>query len=625
MVKKITLKCVAIDDMKTEYELKGLDEQSTLYALECLIGEVVPFQGPFYLKYASNMKSLEDRPTKSLKKAGITNSTVIIFEPKTHEAGLLKPTESLPDVPLLRCDSSKRRNSAPFLYDYRLDDNEITLDGWEDAKEEYDDEKDDIADPLPFVSPPPLIQRQPSWVVMGDSEIGDKEKELMEEVSQILELTNDETAKLLRHFDWDKNVAFERYAEDPEKTLDEAGIERDEKSAKSGEKKDEAKGPNKEKRCGICYDPDDSDEEEDEEPEEFFALDCGHTFCSLCWQGWLEAKFEEGPECIFTKCMKPKCGEVVPTSFYLKMVDKEKGAKIEQYVANAFVSQNAFVKWCPAKNCGRAIEYKKKGMRTVKCVCGHSFCFGCGGENHDPAPCKIVLDWNKKNNSESSIFEWIEKNKSEKDVKNCTKCHIVIEKNQGCKHMTCKNCKHEFCWLCYQNWRGHNETICIEYQKNKNTGLEREKKENLGDESGDAFRRYQFYYTRFDNHAQAIVHAEKIRQETQERMDKLQQISGEGQHQVQFLLDATNTIIDCRSLLKWSYPWCYFLKEDSNLYRLFKGHQEMLEKFTEELHELTEKPIETQMEGSTRKDIVDKTRVVEKYRENIVEFARSNH
>merc|ERR1712228_65533 len=97
-----------------------------------------------------------------------------------------------------------------------------------------------------------------------------------------------------------------------------------------------------------------------------------------------------------TKCMHVDCTEVVPTAFYLNMVDKEKGKKIEQYVANAFVSRSAFIKWCPAKDCGRAVEYKSKRTKTVQCECGYWFCFGCLGEPHDPAPCKIVADWNKQ-------------------------------------------------------------------------------------------------------------------------------------------------------------------------------------------------------------------------------------
>jgi hypothetical protein len=36
-------------------------------------------------------------------------------------------------------------------------------------------------------------------------------------------------------------------------------------------------------------------------------------------------------------------------------------------------------------------------------------------------------------------------------------CRRPIEKNQGCMHMTCSQCRHEFCWLCEGSWAEHGE------------------------------------------------------------------------------------------------------------------------------------------------------------------------
>lgn len=40
----------------------------------------------------------------------------------------------------------------------------------------------------------------------------------------------------------------------------------------------------------------------------------------------------------------------------------------------------------------------------------------------------------------------------------CPRCFVAIEKVGGCVHMTCANrrCRHEFCWLCLQDWRSPN-------------------------------------------------------------------------------------------------------------------------------------------------------------------------
>lgn len=36
----------------------------------------------------------------------------------------------------------------------------------------------------------------------------------------------------------------------------------------------------------------------------------------------------------------------------------------------------------------------------------------------------------------------------EDTIKKCPKCHVMIEKNDGCAQMMCKSCKHVFCWFC---------------------------------------------------------------------------------------------------------------------------------------------------------------------------------
>jgi len=36
--------------------------------------------------------------------------------------------------------------------------------------------------------------------------------------------------------------------------------------------------------------------------------------------------------------------------------------------------------------------------------------------------------------------------------KRCPGCKTYIEKNEGCIHMTCIKCRHEFCWKCLSKW-----------------------------------------------------------------------------------------------------------------------------------------------------------------------------
>jgi len=106
-------------------------------------------------------------------------------------------------------------------------------------------------------------------------------------------------------------------------------------------------------------------------------------------------------------------------------------------------------------------------------------------------------------------------------------------------------------------------------------------------------------------------------------MDKLQALSGSGLQGVQFLLAAVNSVIECRRLLQWSYALGYYLKDGSDVKSLFELHQQRLETFTEQLSQMTEQKLEQLMGAQIRSDIINLTRVVEKYRQNIVEFSLS--
>ena len=66
--------------------------------------------------------------------------------------------------------------------------------------------------------------------------------------------------------------------------------------------------------------------------------------------------------------------------------------------------------------------------------------------------CATVKKWLVKNSAESENLNWILAN-----TKACPKCKRPIEKNQGCMHMSCSQCSHQFCWLCLTPWAEHGD------------------------------------------------------------------------------------------------------------------------------------------------------------------------
>lgn len=141
------------------------------------------------------------------------------------------------------------------------------------------------------------------------------------------------------------------------------------------------------------------------------------------------------------------------------------------------------MRWCPSPGCTYAAKKSRNAKCPCACKCGHEFCFECCEYWHEPVTCTRLKQW--KNSGDSETFQWIAEH-----AKICPKCEAVIEKNGGCNHMvafplkfffchnfinnfflvfkTCRNCRHEFCWICMGDWRGHR--ACNRFDESKFVG-----------------------------------------------------------------------------------------------------------------------------------------------------------
>lgn len=88
---------------------------------------------------------------------------------------------------------------------------------------------------------------------------------------------------------------------------------------------------------------------------------------------------------------------------------------------------------------------------------------------HAPTDCLIIKKWLTKCADDSETANYISAH-----TKDCPKCHICIEKNGGCNHMSCYNCKHDFCWMCLGDWKLHGSEYyeCSRYRENPNIANE---------------------------------------------------------------------------------------------------------------------------------------------------------
>ena len=184
--------------------------------------------------------------------------------------------------------------------------------------------------------------------------------------------------------------------------------------------------------CMICY------EKIKKEDLEKVEINCGHLFCFDCWIEYIEEKLKCFDNII---CMEKTCKIEIPKEKIREILINNNDLlnNFEQYIINKEVIKNPNKKFCPYPDCngiGIMENLENEKEKYITCTNGHKFCFFCLKEWHGNKLCKEVIEkdfqnWKKKINAQQ-----------------CPNCKIWIEKNEGCNHIICSNCKYEFCWIC---------------------------------------------------------------------------------------------------------------------------------------------------------------------------------
>ena len=185
--------------------------------------------------------------------------------------------------------------------------------------------------------------------------------------------------------------------------------------------------------CSICL----------EDTNEGNRLKCGHYCCKECLFNYLKTEIESA-KVAKLQCFIKDCDYVLNEDFILSqlrgnkiLIDKY---KVFKQRAEIFLSKDK--KFCPEPDCNSYLQQSKD--KYVQCENGHKYCYICLKKWHGKSPCDEELD--------KDFQIW----KKDKVVKQCPRCKIYTEKNEGCNHMTCTECKYQWCWLCEGEYQeGH--------------------------------------------------------------------------------------------------------------------------------------------------------------------------
>ncbi|CDW85092.1 probable e3 ubiquitin-protein ligase rnf144a-a [Stylonychia lemnae] len=215
----------------------------------------------------------------------------------------------------------------------------------------------------------------------------------------------------------------------------------------------------------------------DDSQEARAEMPCGHFISKDSMASYLISEAMDSKlsiHCPGVDMQNKKCGAEWDINLCKKiaMLTREENDKLEATMAKTLFYQQIDGRECPF--C-KTFYIRQKGSKNIRMNCPV-----CKSKGKSSEFCYLCLrKWQKKEGvgegycghdqcsgsfKEVSILQVcgvinIQGVGQVPSIRACTVCFALIEHNQGCKHMTCKN-KHEFCFICLNPWRGHNNSTC---------------------------------------------------------------------------------------------------------------------------------------------------------------------
>ena len=402
-----------------------------------------------------------------------------------------------------------------------------------------------------------------------EAEILKEREKMIQEAMEKLGLDRSQAILAMIYLEWRVDNLDNWFEDDNvEKTKEKAGIELSPETKQLFKQQDT--GDNGD-ICLTCY---------DEKNDTFFSLSCGHQFCGDCWKLYLEEKLKNPLGALSAKCQKSDCPCIVPEEVYKKFItDKVQLEKLDKAIFKNFINRNADLKQCPNPKCHYYSKSTMHSSKEINCICGWTYCFKCSKDTHRPCSCEMFDKWIRLHDSTKNDDKWIEAN-----TKECPHCHQKIEKSQGCNYMLCNKtaggCGHAFCYVCETDWAKHSQD---HFKCNKYTEAVKNK-EQKANKIKEQLKRTDFYFSLYMNNKRACEMLDtKIRNDIGEKINLLVTFKNLPVLETKFITEAISTTIKGKSLLKNTYIFGYYMK-DNEKKKYFEHLQGILQYWTEELH-----------------------------------------
>jgi len=190
--------------------------------------------------------------------------------------------------------------------------------------------------------------------------------------------------------------------------------------------------------CTICF-------QDKTELEMGWVLCDSHPdrrFCLECLRSYYKFQVTDG-EVLRVVCPDPECEREILEDEIISYLTPELVQKYHKFKETRLIQLSKNARFCTMKDCegwmvGSCMKRHLCCKQKLICkTCGVAQCFKCGNVWHGYfTRCDRGTD--------VSYALW----SIGKAICKCPKCKARIWKDGGCNHMTCRYCKHEFCWIC---------------------------------------------------------------------------------------------------------------------------------------------------------------------------------
>lgn len=332
--------------------------------------------------------------------------------------------------------------------------------------------------------------------------------------------------------------------------------------------------------CPVCSELDDL---------KFSTNGCGHRSCNDCWTYHVAVQINEGKSRDLV-CME--CNTFITSDLLYGLgLPSTIINQYEKAMLDSYVDDNPYVKWCTA--CPLAIELNCGESKNLdcECDCGELFCFNCGEASHCPVPCKSASKWNKRCGNEAETAIYIAST-----CKKCPTCNKILQKKNGCNHITCP-CGQHLCWLCGEATGLHHNMVSIEGHVCKKF-----EPNAAAEPSADEMLRFVHYVNRFNIHMDSY----KTAKATEARLI----IEGE------YRLLGLKQLLRMRIFMAWTYVYAFYAEINGTVQAIFEGMQSKLQTALERLSHLTELPCE-QLTEDVRAEVLGQSRITHQLAVNL--------